>query len=192
MQTQIKAYLPTNKGIQFINIFGYATRGVPGLEINGAGRISKNIKEKLIYLTRQRGMKIQAKRFVICLDLNDFDKDITMKELKFIEFPILLLYWYLAGFLPIAKLDNCLCSGWVNTRGIVYQCPYPRSLKSFFNRDFNPVEARGLMLVTCFDEDKEKFKVLDSRLILEHIKDIDFRIDYIESDSAIPLKSAIA
>jgi hypothetical protein len=192
MQTQIKTYILSNKGIRFINIFGYATRGVPGLEINGAGKLSKNIKEKLIYLTRQREIKLPTKRFVICLDINDFDSDITLSELKFIEFPILLLFWYLAGVLPIKKLESCLCSGWFNTKGYIYQSPYPKNIQSILTLDLNPVEIKSLTLITNIVEGRECFKTLDSRLLLEHIPGLEFRIDYIDRDSAIPLKSFIA
>ena len=47
METEIKSYIKTKTGIKVITIFGYASRGVPGVEINGVGKLSKNIKEKL-------------------------------------------------------------------------------------------------------------------------------------------------
>lgn len=192
MQTQIKSYILSNKGIRFITLFGYSTRGVPGLEINGAGKLSKNIKEKLIFLTRQRGIKLPTKRFVICLDLNDFDNDIELKELKFIELPILLLFWYLAEILPIKKLENCLCSGWFNTNGSIYQSPYPEDIQILLNNDLNPVELKSLTLISNQITDKTKFKILDSRMLLEHIEGLSFKTDYIDRDSAMPLKSFIA
>ena len=92
METQIYSYFKTPKGLKVVTIFGYATRGVPGLEITGFGKLSKNIKEKLIYITRTRKLKLPTKRFVICIDINDFDHDSTSQDLKWLEFPTLLIF----------------------------------------------------------------------------------------------------
>jgi hypothetical protein len=43
METQIKAFYKTPQGIRFVTLFGYASKGVPALEINGFGKLSKNI-----------------------------------------------------------------------------------------------------------------------------------------------------
>ncbi len=188
MQTQIKTYIQTSKGLKFITIFGYATRGVPGVQINGAGRLSKNIKEKIIYLTRNKNIKLSTKRYVICLDISDCSESLGVEELKSIELPILLIFWYLAGILPMKKLDNCLCSGWFTTQGIIYQSPYPFGLDKYLPVDLTPVEFKSLKHITFIDGESG-FQKIDSRLLLEHLSDLKFRIDYIERDSAIPIKS---
>ena len=68
MDTQIKSFYKSPQGIKFVTIFGHATKGVPALEINGVGKLSKNIKEKLIFITRTRKLPIPLRRFVICVD----------------------------------------------------------------------------------------------------------------------------
>ena len=116
METQIKAYYHSQDGIKLVSIFGYASKGVPGLEVHGAGKLSRNIKEKMIFLTRQRQLKIPLRRFVICLDQTEASQ-LDEVATQSLEFPFLLVYWFLAGLIPIKKLENCVASGWVNTEG---------------------------------------------------------------------------
>ncbi len=189
MQTEIKTYLETPSGITYLSIFGYANRGVPGLEINGAGRLSKNIKEKVIYLSKSLSLKTQAKRFVICVDINDVGSNIDKGELKFLEFPILLMFWYLSGIIPIKKLDNCLARGWFNVRGEIFQSPYPITAKRAHWQGINPVEIKSLNIISSLESDNQFHKQIDARLLLGHLKGIKFKVDYIERDSDIPIKS---
>jgi len=192
METQIFAYLKTSKGFRVVTIFGYATRGVPGLEITGLGKMAKTTKEKLIFMTRTRKLSVPTKRFAICVDLNDLEGEIAPEELKFLEFPILLLFWYLAGFLPIKKLDDCVCAGWINTRGEIYQPMTPIALKILLKNKVNPVMMRSLKLITSLEEDDHGLWAINASLLLEHIKDLVFKMDYIDKASAIPRKSFIA
>lgn len=192
METQIRSYIATSKGVRTVTIFGYATKGVPGLEVNGVGKLSKNIKEKLIYLTRTRKMNLPTKRFVICVDINDLDNDIALCELKWLEFPILLVFWYLASLLPINKLDDCLCAGWVSSKGDIFQTNSPARLKQELLKKLNPVEVMDLKLITFVEEYEGDFYSIDSAMLLEHIVNINFKLDYIDNDSAIPTNSFIA
>lgn len=192
METQIRSYITTSKGVKSVNVFGYATKGVPGLEINGVGKLSKNIKEKLIYLTRTRRMKLPTKRFVICVDINDLDGDIPWSELKWLEFPILLSFWYLASLLPISKLDDCLCAGWISSKGDIFQTHSPSHLKFELLKKLSPVEVMDLKLITFVNENEGDFYAIDSAMLLEHIENINFKLDYIDNNSAIPINSFIA
>lgn len=192
METQIKSYIMTKKGIKLITIFGYATKSVPGLEINGVGKLAKNIKEKLIFITRTRKLKMPTKKFVICIDLNDLEEELKPHELKWLEFPILLLFWYLAGHIPIRSLEDCLCTGWIHPRGDIYQTYLPQIIKSLLQEKLNPVEMKEVKIVSCIVEDQGEFLVIDSDMLLEHIGKLKFKIDYIDKASAIPIKSFIA
>ena len=192
METQIRSYVLTSRGVKIVNIFGYATKGVPGLEINGVGKLSKNIKEKLIYLTRTRRMKLPTKRFVICVDINDLDGDYQWSELKWLEFPILLLFWYLAGLLPIQNLDDCLSAGWVSTKGDIYQSFLPAQIEQELRKKLNPVEVNNLKLISCIIEEEHDFFSIESAMLLEHIDNLNYKIDYIDNVSATPINSFIA
>ena len=98
---------------------GYATKSVPGLEINGLGKYGKAIKEKIVFVTRTRQLQIPLKRFVLNVELTDELGDLESSSVKWLEYPLLLHYWFLAGLLPISKLDNCLAIGSLTPSGEV-------------------------------------------------------------------------
>lgn len=119
METQLQSCYFTKKGPSLITLFGYATKSVPGLEINGLGKYGKSIKEKIVFVTRTRQLQIPLKRFVLNVELSDDLGDLESSSVKWLEYPLLLHYWYLAGLLPISKLDNCLAVGSLAPSGLV-------------------------------------------------------------------------
>ena len=119
METQLQSCYFTKKGPFLITLFGYSTRSVPGLEINGLGKYGKAIKEKIVFITRSRGLQIPLKRFVLNVETCDDLGDLESASVKWLEYPLLLHYWFLAGLLPISKLDNCLAIGSVSPSGLV-------------------------------------------------------------------------
>lgn len=181
METQIKALYRSPSGIKTVTIFGYATKGVPSLEINGVGKLSKNIKEKLIYLTRIRRLKIPMRRFVICVDQNELI-DMSSQSIKWLEFPLLLLYWHLSGLVPIGKLDDCMTSGWIKTNGDINHLRLPKDFENIIKRDLNSLELENIKLVGLRKDSVSQ--VICSNELLEHIPNLNY---YIESDSAIPM-----
>jgi hypothetical protein len=50
METQLQSCYFTKKGPSLITLFGYSSKSIPGLEINGLGKFGKSIKEKLMPL----------------------------------------------------------------------------------------------------------------------------------------------
>lgn len=119
METQLQSCYFTKKGPSLVTLFGYATKSVPGLEINGLGKYGKAIKEKIVFVTRSRQLQIPLKRFVLNVELTDDLGDLESSSVKWLEYPLLLHYWYLAGLLPISKLDNCLAIGSLTPSGEV-------------------------------------------------------------------------
>lgn len=119
METQLQSCYFTKKGPALVTLFGYATKSVPGLEINGLGKYGKAIKEKIVFVTRSRQLQIPLKRFVLNVELTDDLGDLESSSVKWLEYPLLLHYWYLAGLLPITKLDNCLAVGSLTPSGDV-------------------------------------------------------------------------
>lgn len=124
METQLQTCYFTKKAPTLITLFGYSSKSVPGLEINGIGKYGKAIKEKIVYITRTRQLQIPLKRFVLNVELSDDLGDIDSTSVKWLEYPLLLHYWYLAGLLPISKLDNCFASGSLTPSGLVEEPPY--------------------------------------------------------------------
>lgn len=121
METQLQSCYFTKKGPTLITLFGYATKSVPGLEINGLGKYGKAIKEKIVFVTRSRQLQIPLKRFVLNAEISDDVGDLESASVKWLEYPLLLHYWYLAGLLPISKLDNCLAVGSLTPSGDVVE-----------------------------------------------------------------------
>jgi hypothetical protein len=119
METQLQSCYFTKKGPQLVTLFGYATKSVPGLEINGLGKYGKSIKEKIVFVTRTRQLPIPLKRFVLNVELTDDLGELESNSVKWLEYPLLLHYWFLAGLLPISKLDNCLAVGSLTPSGLV-------------------------------------------------------------------------
>lgn len=121
METQLQTCYFTKKGPSLVTLFGYATKSVPGLEINGLGKYGKSIKEKIVFVTRTRQLQIPLKRFVLNVEITDELGDLESASVKWLEYPLLLHYWYLAGLLPISKLDNCLAIGSLTPSGEVME-----------------------------------------------------------------------
>lgn len=121
METQLQTCYFTKKGPSIVTLFGYATKSVPGLEINGLGKYGKAIKEKIVFVTRSRQLQIPLKRFVLNVELTDELGEVESSSVKWLEYPLLLHYWYLAGLLPISKLDNCLAVGSLTPAGEVVE-----------------------------------------------------------------------
>ena len=190
METQLKSFVCTTKGQKVISIFGYTTKGVPGIEITGAGKHAKMIREKIIFLTRTRKLKIPVRRFVVCIDLSDIDEkeNITLKN---VEFPILLLYWYLAGLIPIKKLDDCICSGEIKTSGDILTKNVPIEVFKILKKELNPIEFKSLKLIEL-DSYNDKYNIIAPNLLLGHIPSLKFKTNYIESSSATPTNCFIA
>jgi hypothetical protein len=114
VQTSIHGLYPSNKELQIIDIFSYTTRGIPGLEINGIGSKSRTIKEKFIYLSKCLGLKIPPKRYVLTIDDNQLIKnEKNIDNLKWLELPLILSFWKLAGNIKIQNLNDCICAGQV-------------------------------------------------------------------------------
>ena len=119
METQLQSCYFTKKGPNLVTLFGYATKSVPGLEINGLGKYGRAIKEKIVFVTRSRQLKIPLKRFVLNVEITDDLGGLESSSVKWLEYPLLLHYWFLAGLLPITKLDNCMAVGSLTPSGEV-------------------------------------------------------------------------
>ncbi|MCK5073579.1 MAG: hypothetical protein KAQ98_09155 [Bacteriovoracaceae bacterium] len=122
MDTRITALYPIGCSWARTNIFGYASKGIPGLEIVGLGKNGKTIKEKFIFITRREKLRLPLKRYVICIEEFSTEKDIMLSNLRWIELPMLVLFWSMAGLLPIGRLDDCLAAGKIQVDGMI-DCP---------------------------------------------------------------------
>lgn len=166
METQIQSYIQSESGPIKISVFGYATRGVPSLEINGASINKKLFKEKLIYLTRSRSLKIPRRRYVLCIDFEESTHTMIKGQALSLELPLLLLYWHLAGLIPLRKLDNCICMGQVNINGVIRD-----QLSDFLDTNDN-FEKNKIYLT---EKKKEGVNTIAFTHILSHIDKLIFK-----------------
>jgi len=185
METQIKAFYSTPHGLKFVTIFGYTTRAIPSLEINGVGKFSKNIKEKLIYVTKTRKLVIPQKRFVICVEMNELDEKHT-QYVKWLEFPLLLMYWYLSGLIPIAKLDDCLSSGLVHPNGDITHPYAPKNFSHLVFKEYENQKIDNIKFIGGCSKELGPLWSINSELLLEHIPNLQFKHYQMASSSVTP------
>ena len=146
MHKQMYALIPNGKKPYIVEIFGYATKGIPGLEIVGLGAKGKSIKEKFIYLNKKLNQKLPPRRFVLCVEdqfLNSNKEDLF----RWLELPFLIMYWSMAGVLPIQFLDDCLCGGRISARGEIETSPVEEinfdELENFMSHNMKLITKEG-------------------------------------------------
>lgn len=100
-----------------VDIFGYASNGIPGIEIVGLGKYSRSMKEKFIYLSREKKLKFPLKRFVLCIEGEVESKKFKEEEYRYLELPLLIMLWSLTGHLPLEHLEDCFASGKISVEG---------------------------------------------------------------------------
>lgn len=102
-----------------VDIFGYASHGIPGVEIVGVGRYARQMKEKFVYLSRKKNLKFPKRRFVLCVEGELEGKKFKEEEYRYLELPLLMMLWSLTGHLPLEHLEDCFASGKVSVEGEV-------------------------------------------------------------------------
>jgi hypothetical protein len=116
MENRLTSLIQSDKGIIKVELFGYSSKGTPGIEIVGDAKFTRALKEKMIYLCKTRGLHIPFKRYVIVMEFDQSQK-LRLNELKWLELPILLIFWSLADVLPIKSFRNCVCTGSIDISG---------------------------------------------------------------------------
>ncbi len=163
METQIHSFAFSKRDACRVTLFGYATKSLPGLEINGLGRYGKTLKEKIIFLTRVRQLPIPLKRFVIS---TEYDLEQDPELLRWLDVPVLLLYWYLAGLIPMRRLDNCLAVGHISPSGVLVGKTDPSLVAA--------AQEERLLLLGHASPGAVDTPWIDSRELLGHIPDLRF------------------
>jgi hypothetical protein len=131
-----------------VDIFGYTSHGIPGLEIIGLGKYGKSVKEKFIYLTRVKNLKVPKKRFVICVEGEFEGKKFKDEEYRYLELPMLLMLWSLSGNLALKSLEDCFSSGKVNIDGKFESLKLAEGLQSELREILDYPETLDLKIIT--------------------------------------------
>ncbi|MFN8370280.1 MAG: hypothetical protein U0T83_06610 [Bacteriovoracaceae bacterium] len=167
MQTQISAIYLTPKGPQEITLFGYDSKSIPGIEIVGLKHFGKIIKEKFIFLSRSRNLKIPLKKYTLCCE--SFPQDIDVINYVWLEFPLLLLYWSLSEQIKIKSLDQCYASGSITPQGEIQILNFDSKFKNSKKISINIPE--NLSDANSTDQPNS---LIDARELLQHIPQIKF------------------
>lgn len=186
METQIKGFYLEERGLITADIFGYASKGLPGLEIVGLGPRGKSIKEKFIYIGRLRGLRSPFKKYVLCVELSEIIKDKARVDLSWLELPLMLLFWFLSQQITIHSLNDCVACGQVGPDGKISLLNLN---KEALMRSLLDVQTRGIrnLKYICkhMPNDIEDIYSLPISGLLGHIKDLYYQVAYLEGKNII-------
>jgi len=118
MENRMKGFVSCRNSYRVYNLFGYASKGIPGIEIIGLGSSGRFVKEKFIYLMRREKVKMPLRRFVLCVEGET--KLLKDSDYRWLELPFFILLLKLAGQIQFNQLDDCLASGRVGVDGRVW------------------------------------------------------------------------
>ena len=166
METRITGIFPRAGKIKGVDIFGYTTKGIPGIDVVGMGSLSKKLKEKIIYLSKMAQLKIPLRKYTICVDEMG-GKELTLEERVWLELPVLILFLSISKQIPIKKLEDCLCSGRIFVTGSLLSLEFSSSYnqKAFQNK----LENHKFITHTENHKDDNVLKVLPLRSLLGHM-----------------------
>jgi|GEM_PF-2626818 len=139
MNSKIYGLLGHGKSIEIIEIFGYSSQGLPGVEVIGPGKFSRTLKEKIIFFTKLKKIKLPLKRYILCLDLTENSGE--RAQYQNLELPFLLLLWHLAGVLPMKRIDDCLAYGRISSNGKILIPAIGEQIKLALNNFGNEEEV---------------------------------------------------
>ena len=134
-----------------VDIFGYASNGIPGIEIVGLGKYSRSMKEKFIYLSREKKLRFPLKRFVLCIEGEVEGKKFKEEEYRYLELPLLLMLWSLTGHLPLEHLEDCFASGKISVEGEIQPLSLSSLQQSFLSDLFNLEDHQTLKIIAPGD-----------------------------------------
>ena len=144
MAFKLKSYVLVGTRIIPVDIYGYATRSIPGVDIVGLGSRGKLIREKINFITNQfRNKKSAAKRFVISVE-SELPEEKLKNLSSDLEFPILILYWSMATIIPLKNLEKCWATGSVN---VDFEIKSPL-LSNFYTNELGEIIEHQRVLIT--------------------------------------------
>ncbi|MFA6236821.1 MAG: hypothetical protein WC635_05785 [Bacteriovorax sp.] len=147
MNMRTKSLYPYAGQYYPVDIFGYASNGIPGIEIVGVGKYARSMKEKFIYLSRQKKLKFPMKRFVLCVEGEIEGKKFKDEEYRYLELPLLMMLWSLTGHLPLQSLEDCFAAGKISVEGEVTSLELTESRQRELSELFKMDEMQTLKII---------------------------------------------
>jgi|GEM_PF-664150 len=163
MEIKINAILKRGHSYHWVEVFGYSTKGQPGLEIVGLGSKGRQLKEKLIFISKKRKLKMPLKRYVLCVDGEDVDK----AYIEFLELPLVLAYWSMAGILPLKRMDNCFSSARVSLEGEIFNMGLDSSFWETLEKQLTLKRSKVIYLGQGCPKDSDYIKEISAVSLLD-------------------------
>jgi hypothetical protein len=178
MQSQIIGLYTSDQNILDINLFGYTSNGLPGLEIIGLGNRGRFIKEKFYYISRIRGIKFPLKKYVLCAEIPPGTAEKFRRDLDWLELPLLLLFWHLTQHIGIHNTKALIAAGKIAPTGRISLLPLPSKYLSLLSQKYdNQFPTRCAYLNLENETEYGEMVTLPLREILGHIPDLHFEFD---------------
>ncbi len=163
MEIKINALTLNRNNYQWCEVFGYTSKGQPGIEVIGLGSRGRAIKEKLTYLSKRRRLTFPVLRFVICVEGENLDK----VDIDYLELPILMAFWSMANVIPIKRLDHCFCSGKVSLEGEVKYLEISPQLWKQLNISLERKDKEIVYLGNEVGESFERVRMINAHELLD-------------------------
>lgn len=172
MEIRMHGVYMVGKHKALIDLFGYCGKGLPGIEIKGPKKGLEQVKEKFIYLSRNRNLKIPLKKITLCVESKAFDDTPKGAHYALLELPLLLLFWNLCEFISIHNLQNCLSGGLISINGLIQSI-------SIQNQEYQELSKKDLVLILSEKQQPQntqefEIPILPLEAILKDIPNLEF------------------
>ncbi len=162
MEIKINTLIPCSGRLKWVEVFGYTSKGTPGLEVTGLNGKSRNFKEKIVFLSKRRNLKFPILRYVLCLNIEDPSKS----DIEWLELPLLLAFWSMTGNLPLKRLDNCFSSGKVSLEGEINYLNLDHDFWMTLNNQLKVKDKSMIFIGPDLDQQIEKVRSINAQSLL--------------------------
>jgi hypothetical protein len=167
MENRLTCLLDSKKGPVSVAVFGYSSNSNPGLDLVGEAKFTRQLKEKIIYLTRTRKLAIPLRRYVVTIE-SELNSKLSLAELRNLELPVLLIFWSMAGVLPIRSFRDCLCMGSIDITGMI-ETPFWN-----YTQCLNLANQEHILITS--DGNVDWPKIIELERLLEHVPKLKWRV----------------
>lgn len=116
--TKTNASIPRKSKRETLDVFGYTSKGLPGLEFIGFGEVSQILKERVMFFLKQSRIKLPLKRYVIILGSGEGqNKTISLEDSKWLGLSLLATVLKLADYLPNTDIEKNIYCGEITLTG---------------------------------------------------------------------------
>lgn len=177
MFLRINSIVPTGQDYKVVSLFGYRTNGIPGIEMKGLPNNQNIVREKLVYLSKMFGIKVPIRRFHLCIDI---PKELLRmkKELiedRFLDLPLLLLYWSLAEVVKIQELEYVFSLGRIEPDGQIIVPKISETYLRHLDGVIREKTSRSITMITSKEVSYPDVRCITISSILNSMCDQDIR-----------------